>query len=116
MHAFSDFITTDYGLMSAAVILFMLGMGGFYVRYFLKHMHEDEAAQALDRVAGRLEQLAAALFAAGQATQVIAAELPRSHAFMHLDTVMTMLDRDTFVAYPYLDTSLRTWTITPADE
>ena len=46
MHAFSDFITTDYGLMSAAVILFMLGMGGFYVRYFLKHMHEDEAAQA----------------------------------------------------------------------
>ena len=45
MHAFSDFITTDYGLMSAAVILFMLGMGGFYVRYFLKHMHEDEARE-----------------------------------------------------------------------
>ena len=49
MHAFSDFITTDYGLMSAAVILFMLGMGGFYVRYFLKHMHEDEARERAAR-------------------------------------------------------------------
>ena len=58
-----------------------------------------------------VEQLAAALFGAGQATQVIAAELPRSHAFMHLDTVLTMLDRSTFVAYPYLDTNLRSWTL-----
>ena len=60
-----------------------------------------------------VEQLAAALFRAGQATQVIAAELPRSHAFMHLDTVLTMLDRATFVAYPYLDTNLRSWTLRP---
>jgi hypothetical protein len=43
MRALADFFSTDYGLMSAAVILFMLGMGAFYVRYFLKHMHEDEA-------------------------------------------------------------------------
>jgi putative copper export protein len=43
MHAFRDFFSTDYGLMSAGVIVFMLGMGVFYVRYFLKHMHEDEA-------------------------------------------------------------------------
>jgi len=63
-----------------------------------------------------VEQLAVALFAAGQATQVIAAELPRSHAFMHLDTAMTMVDRGTFVAYPYLDTELRSWTLTPSDE
>ena len=63
-----------------------------------------------------VEMLASALFRQGAATKVIAAELPRSHAFMHLDTVMTMLDRETFVAYPYLDTDLRSWTITPADE
>jgi arginine deiminase len=61
------------------------------------------------------EMLAQALFAAGQATRVVVAELPRSHAFMHLDTVMTMIDRDTFVAYPYLDTDLASWTITPGD-
>lgn len=63
-----------------------------------------------------VEMLAGSLFAAGSADRVIAVELPRSHAFMHLDTVMTMLDRDTFVAYPYLDTALRSWTITPTDE
>jgi hypothetical protein len=46
MHALQDFLSTDYGLMSLAVIVFMLGMGVFFVRFFLKHMHEDEAAAA----------------------------------------------------------------------
>jgi arginine deiminase len=32
---------------------------------------------------------------------------------MHLDTVMTMVDRGTFVLYPYLDPRLRSWTVTP---
>jgi len=35
-------LTTDSGLMSAAGIVFMLGMGALYVRYFIKHMQEDE--------------------------------------------------------------------------
>lgn len=61
-----------------------------------------------------VEALAGALFRAGAASRVIAVELPRSHAFMHLDTVATMVDVDTFVAYPYLDTDLRSWTLTPA--
>jgi hypothetical protein len=43
MGAFKDIFTSDVGLLSAAVLLFMFGMGGFYIRYFLKHMHEDEA-------------------------------------------------------------------------
>jgi len=42
--------------------------------------------------------------------------LPHSHAFMHLDTVMTMLDVSTFILYPYIDKNLRSWTITPGDE
>ena len=46
----------------------------------------------------RAELLAGALFRAGQASRVIAVELPASRAMMHLDTVMTMLDRDTFSA------------------
>jgi hypothetical protein len=44
MHALQDFLTTDYGLMSLAVIVFMLGMGVFFARYFMKHMREDEIA------------------------------------------------------------------------
>jgi len=59
-----------------------------------------------------VELIARALFAAGQASRVVAVELPHSHAFMHLDTVMTMVDRGTFVLYPYFDRHLRSWTIT----
>ena len=35
---------------------------------------------------------------------------------MHLDTVMTMIDRATFVLYPYFDKDLRSWTIAPGQE
>jgi arginine deiminase len=61
-----------------------------------------------------VENLASGLFAHGGADTVIAVELPHSHAMMHLDTVMTMIDRDTFVMYPYLPGSLRSWTVRPA--
>ena len=44
---------------------------------------------------------------------MIAVELPRSHAMMHLDTVMTMIDRSTFVLYPYFDRAMRSWTLDP---
>jgi arginine deiminase len=30
---------------------------------------------------------------------------------MHLDTVMSMVDHDTFVLYPYFDRGLRSWTL-----
>jgi len=43
MQILKELFTSDVGLMSLAGILFMLGMGAFYLRYFLRHMHEDEA-------------------------------------------------------------------------
>ncbi len=61
-----------------------------------------------------VENLARSLFAKGGASKIIAIELPHSHAMMHLDTVMTMIDRDTFVMYPYLQGALRSWTVLPA--
>jgi arginine deiminase len=62
-----------------------------------------------------VESVARAVFDNGQASRVVAVELPHSHAFMHLDTVMTMVDTGTFVLYPYFDRHLRSWTITPGD-
>lgn len=63
-----------------------------------------------------VEILARELFRHHAARQVIAVQLPKSHALMHLDTVLTMIDADTFVRYPYLDpAALRPWVITPAD-
>ena len=63
-----------------------------------------------------VEILARELFRSGQATTVVAVEMPHSHALMHLDTILTMVDLDTFVCYPGLDPrSLRTWVVTAAD-
>ena len=60
-----------------------------------------------------VEMLSQALFTGGHANRVVAVEFPKSHAMMHLDTVMTMIDRGTFVVYPYLDRNLRSWMVTP---
>lgn len=68
-------------------------------------MSERTTAQAIELLARRL-------FAAGAAQRVIAAQLPRRRAFMHLDTVLTMVDRDTFTVYPELP-PLRSYTLTP---
>ena len=43
MRLFNELMTTDGGLMSAAGILFMLGMGVFFLHYFIKHLREDKA-------------------------------------------------------------------------
>ncbi len=59
-----------------------------------------------------VETLARALFAQGSVDRVIAVELPRERAFMHLDTAMTMVDRDAFSVYPYLPAELRSFTLT----
>jgi GH24 family phage-related lysozyme (muramidase) len=48
MHAIEDLFTSDVGLMSIASIAFMLGMGVFFVRYFLRHVREDAAKAAAD--------------------------------------------------------------------
>jgi arginine deiminase len=63
-----------------------------------------------------VEILSRALFESGQAHTVIAIEIPKSHATMHLDTLMTMIDRATFVIYPYIDRHFRSWTITAGAE
>lgn len=48
----------------------------------------------------------------GLIDKVIVVELPRSRAFMHLDTVMTMVDSDAFSVYPYLPGELRSYLLT----
>lgn len=57
-----------------------------------------------------IEVLARALFRAGSVDRVIVVELPRERAFMHLDTAMTMVDRDAFSVFPYLP-DLRSFTL-----
>jgi arginine deiminase len=63
-----------------------------------------------------VEALARRLFVAGAASVVIAVALPARRAFMHLDTVMTMVCPDTIVAYQGVVDDLRTWTLRPSDD
>ncbi len=62
-----------------------------------------------------VEMLAHELFAAGSARTIVALDMPKRRAFMHLDTVMTMIDGDTFTQYAGLG-MLRSYTIEPADD
>lgn len=65
-----------------------------------------------------ISKLAHSLFSdpANAVTTIIVADLPRQRAFMHLDTAMTMVDRDAFSVYPYLDRDLRSWTLEKVDD
>ena len=68
---------------------------------------ERTTPQGVERLAGRL-------FAAGSASRIVALLLPHHRAFMHLDTVMTMVDAQTFTKYEGLS-MLPSFTIEPGD-
>jgi arginine deiminase len=59
--------------------------------------------------------IARALFQAGSATVVLAVHLPRSRSYMHLDTVITMCDRDLVTLFPDVVWGARTWAIRPGN-
>ncbi|RSM93706.1 arginine deiminase [Nonomuraea sp. WAC 01424] len=64
-----------------------------------------------------MEMLARRLFSGGHARRVLAVELPKARSTMHLDTVLTMVDVATFVAYPYFDqAAAQVWLLTPDGE
>ncbi|MCW0212862.1 MAG: arginine deiminase [Pseudonocardia sp.] len=61
-----------------------------------------------------VERLATALFAGGEVSRIVALKMPQTRALMHLDTVMTMADPQTFVKYAGLG-MLPSYTVTPGD-
>lgn len=66
-------------------------------------------------VAMGAERLARRLFAAGSARCVVAVQMPRERAQMHLDTVMTMLDERSFIRYAGFG-DRTTWVMRPREE
>lgn len=64
-----------------------------------------------------VEILAKSLFRKAGVDRVLAVEMPKARSAMHLDTLLTMLDVDTFVAYPYFDLdNTRLWHVARSDE
>jgi len=62
-----------------------------------------------------ISQLAAALFRKKAVERVIVAALPRLHAAMHLDTVLTFADRDCVLLYPDIVNSIQAFSYRPAN-
>jgi arginine deiminase len=64
--------------------------------------------------AAGVERLARRLFAGSDVTRMIAVRLPETRSMMHLDTVMTMVDPETFTEYAGLG-MLPSYTVEPGD-
>jgi arginine deiminase len=60
-------------------------------------------------------QVARELFRHGGATRVIACQMPKSRAAMHLDTVFTFLDRDAVTMFREVVDQVRCYSIYPKD-
>jgi arginine deiminase len=60
-----------------------------------------------------VELLAERLFAAGAAREVIAVRIPPQRSSMHLDTILTMVDRDAFTIYPEVRATLDAYNLRP---
>jgi arginine deiminase len=60
-------------------------------------------------------QVANELFRHGAATRVIACQMPKSRAAMHLDTVFTFLDRDAVTVFREVVDRIRCYSIYPKD-
>ena len=61
-----------------------------------------------------VERLAATLFEKDEGIrQVYAIQIPFARAYMHLDTVFTMVDRDKFTIYPGVEESVIVYRLTP---
>jgi arginine deiminase len=62
-----------------------------------------------------ITQLAATLFDNAAADRVIVASLPKLRSAMHLDTVLTFVDRDCVTAYREIVDGIHTFTLRPGD-
>lgn len=62
-----------------------------------------------------VELLAKALFKNSNVREMLAISMPKCRSNMHLDTVITMLDRDAFCVFPNILEVMSVWKLTPGD-
>lgn len=53
--AWNSLMATDSGLLSLAVFIFMLGMGVFYIAFFIRKIRSEDASQQ-QQAAGTVEK------------------------------------------------------------
>lgn len=69
-----------------------------------------------ERSTGRMvEHLASALFSSGAADRIIACRMVQDRAYMHLDTVFNIVDRDAVTVFPPVIEGMRVFSVRPGD-
>jgi arginine deiminase len=63
-----------------------------------------------------VELIAAALFKKEAAERVIACQMTKNRAHMHLDTIFTMLDRDAVTTYPGVVSEIKAFSLRPGSK
>jgi arginine deiminase len=66
--------------------------------------------------ASGVEALAARLFEADVVDRILAVDLPKVRAAMHLDTIVTQVDVDAFITYPSMTSTLRCYAVGPGGD
>lgn len=64
--------------------------------------------------ASAIQKLAENILNASEFKTVLAISIPRTHAFMHLDTVFTMIDKDKFTIHPEIEGPLMVYSLSKA--
>jgi arginine deiminase len=74
-------------------------------------LNEDIVAVGISQrsVAGTVQNLGSRLAAEVGIRKILAVDIPKERAYMHLDTVFTMVDRDAFTIYPGVHEIMRVW-------
>lgn len=72
-------------------------------------MSQRTSAQAVELAANRLISERTGI------KEILAVDIPKVRAFMHLDTVMTMVDADSFVVHPNILRTMRAFKLTKPD-
>lgn len=62
-------------------------------------------------IAGTIESVGSRLASQVGVKKVLAVDIPKERAYMHLDTVFTMVDRGVFTIYPGVHKTMRVWEI-----
>lgn len=69
-----------------------------------------------ERSTGRMvEHLAGSLFSTGAADRIIVCRMAQQRAYMHLDTVFNMVDRDAVTLFPPVIDGMRVFSVRPGD-
>lgn len=99
-----EFIVQDFGLASME--------GGDVMPIGNRAVLVGVSERSSERMA---ELLGRALFATGEVDRVIACEMTKDRAHMHLDTVFTFLDRDAVTVYPRVVDAIDAYSIRPGE-